>query len=355
MKCFPLLPSGSETALGRRPKGDKGGFVCQFPLITTTASLLLFTLLYGYFTITTPITGNKVKVSLVQGNIEQSKKWDPRFAREIMQIYSELTDKVSKDKPGLIIWPETATPGSVTQIPTLYTQVKNIAHNAGTYLLLGSAQHQKFAPKGAKRPKYFNSAYLISPDPTIVKNQRYDKIRLFPFGEYLPYGEIIPWSLFKVSSLDSYTPGKELTIFEHPDFGFGVTICWESVFPDLVRQFVKRGAQCMINITNEARFGKTSAPHQLVSISVFRAVENRIYVVRCANTGVSCIIDPCGRIVDRVKDEKGEDIFVRGVMTGWIVPLDSKTIYTQYGDVLVWVAMVGSVILIFVSFFKKRE
>jgi apolipoprotein N-acyltransferase len=111
----------------------------------------------------------------------------------------------------------------------------------------------------------------------------------------------------------------------------------------------------MINLTNEARFGKTSAPHQLVSISVFRAVENRIYVVRCANTGVSCIIDPCGRIVDRVKDEKGEDIFVRGVMTGWIVPLDSKTIYTQYGDVLVWVAMVGSVILIFVSFFKKRE
>ena len=261
----------------------------HLPLLVTTVSLLLFTLLYGYFTFTNTITGNKVKVSLVQGNIEQSKKWDPRFAREIMQTYAQLTEEVSKNQPSLIIWPETATPGSVTQIPMLYAEVKNIAQNARTYLLLGSAQHQKFAQKGAKRPKYFNSAYLINPDPTAAKNQRYDKIRLFPFGEYLPFKEIIPWSLIKVSSLDSYTPGKEFTVFEHPDFRFGVTICWESVFPDLVRQFVKGGAQCMINITNEARFGETAAPHQAASITVFRAVENRIYVVRCANTGVSCL------------------------------------------------------------------
>lgn len=339
-------------------KGDRGGLQISRgikALLLVTLSLIILTLLYGQLTLSTPITGNKVKISLVQGNIEQSKKWDPRFAREIMQIYTQLTQEVSKDHPAMIIWPETATPGSVTQIPMLYSQVKNIAKNAGTYLLLGSAQHQKFAPKGAKKPKYFNSAYLINPDPAGAKNQRYDKIRLFPFGEYLPYGEIIPWSLFKVSSLDSYTPGKEFTILKHPDFRFGVTICWESVFPDLVRQSVKRGAQCMINITNEARFGETAAPHQAASITVFRAVENRIFVVRCANTGVSCIIDPYGRIVDRIKDEKGQDIFIQGTLTGWIIPLDSKTLYTRYGDWLVWVALAGTLIFLFVPFFKKRE
>jgi apolipoprotein N-acyltransferase len=323
--------------------------------MVTAASLLLFTLVYGYFTVTNPIVGNKVKISLVQGNIEQKKKWDPKYAREIMQIYGELTQEVSKDKPALIIWPETATPGSVTQNPMLSVEIKKIAKNAGAYLLLGSAQHQKFAPKGANKPKYFNSAYLIDSDPKVIKNQRYDKIRLFPFGEYLPYKEIIPWSLIKVFSLDSYTPGKEFTVFEHPDFRFGVTICWENVFPDLVRQFVKRGAQCIVNLTNEARFEKTAAPHQLVSMSVFRAVENRIYVVRCANTGVSCIIDPHGRIVDRIKDERGDDTFVRGTMTGWVIPLDSKTIYTQYGEWLVWLAMVGSAFFLVVAALKRRK
>jgi apolipoprotein N-acyltransferase len=336
-------------------KGDRGGFVYRLPLLATTASLLLLTLLFGYFTITNTIPGSKIKLSLVQGNIEQSKKWDPRYAREIMKTYTELTQEASKEQPAMIIWPETATPGSITRIPMLYTQVKNVAKNAGTYLLLGSAQHQKFAQRESNTPKYFNSVYLINPDSSVVKNQRYDKIRLFPFGEYLPFKEIIPWSSIGVSSMDHYMPGKEFKVFEHPDFRFAVTICWESVFPDLFRQFVKRGGQCMINLTNEARFGKTAASHQVVSITVFRAVENRVFVVRCANTGVSCIIDPYGRVVDRVKNEKGQDIFVRGVMSGWIIPLDSRTIYTRYGDWFVWVAIGGSVVFLAIATLKGRK
>jgi apolipoprotein N-acyltransferase len=324
-------------------------------LLVTAASLLLFTLFYGYFTISNTITGNKIRISLIQGNIEQSKKWNPKYAREIMKTYTDLTQEASKDQPAMIIWPETATPGSITQIPMLYSAVKRIAKNAGTFLLLGSAQHQKFASKEPKGPKYFNSAYLINPDPAGSKNQRYDKIRLFPFGEYLPFKEILPWSMIKVSSLDSYAPGKEFTVFKHPDFRFGVTICWESVFPDLFREFVKHGAQCMINVTNEARFGKTAASHQVVSNSVFRAVENRIYVVRCANTGVSCIIDPYGHIINRVKDEKGQDIFVRGTITGEIIPLDSKTIYTRYGDWFVWVVFLGSGALLLIGWCRGRK
>jgi apolipoprotein N-acyltransferase len=135
-----------------------------------------------------------------------------------------------------------------------------------------------------------------------------------------------------------------------------VTICWENLFSDLVRQFVKRGAQFIVNITNEAWFGETAAPYQFLSMSVFRAVENRVYVVRCANTGISCFIDPCGRVVDRVKDENGRDIFVRGIVTGSVIPLESNTIYTRYGDWLVWLSIAFFIfILLLLSFLRKYQ
>ncbi len=337
-------PRGMELSL------DKGRNV----LVVVAALLFILALTYGQLTISKPIIGNRVKVSLVQGNIEQSKKWNPHYAREIMQIYTELTQEAEKDQPALIIWPETATPGSINQNVSLHMEVRNIAHKAGAYLLLGSSQHQKFTSKEKMELRYSNSAFLIPPEPKVFISQRYDKIRLFPFGEYLPYKGIIPWSFINASALDNYMPGKEFTVFEHPDFRFGVLICWENIFPDLVRQFVKGGAQFMVNITNEAWYGKTAAPYQLLCMSVFRAVENRVFVVRCANTGISCIIDPYGRTLDRVKDEKGQDIFIRGVMTGWVIPLDSKTIYTRYGDTCVWFALLGSLIILRISWRKGK-
>jgi apolipoprotein N-acyltransferase len=311
-------------------------------LIVTSAFLVFLTIFYGQLTVSKSIIGDRIKISVVQGNIDQSKKWDAQYAQEIMKIYTELTQEAAKDQPALIIWPETATPGGVNQDMRLYMEVRNIAKKAGTHLLIGSSQQQKIAGKGKKDLKYFNSAFLISPEPKAVKNQRYDKIRLFPFGEYLPFQEFIPWSSFGVPNMIGYVSGKEFTVFALPEFRFGVTICWENVFPDLFRQFIKNGAQFMINITNEAWFGRSAAPHHLVSISVFRAVENRVFVVRCANTGVSCIIDPYGRIIDRVRDEKGQDIFIRGVIGGWVTPLETRTIYTQYGDLFPWVCMVVS-------------
>jgi len=142
-----------------------------------------------------------------------------------------------------------------------------------------------------------------------------------PFGEYLPHEDVIPWSWIKAGAIGNYLPGTEYTVFQLPEGRLSVTICWENLFSNLVRQFVKRGAQFIVNITNEAWFGETAAPYQFLSMSVFRAVENRVYVVRCANTGISCFIDPCGRVVDRVKDENGRDIFVRGIVTGSVIPL----------------------------------
>ena len=327
----------------------------KWGLAITATSFISFTLIHGYFTLSQPIIGNHIKVSVIQGNIEQAKKWDPRYASEIMATYSELTQEALKNKPDLIIWPETATPGSISLNPELYAETEDIARKAATYLLLGSAQHQKFEEKGSMELKYFNSAYLIHPGPGITKNQRYDKIRLFPFGEYLPFKGIIPWSLINVQDPGRYMPGKEFTIFNLTPFRFGVTICWENVFPNLFRQFVRGGAECMINITNEARFGKTAAPYQLLSISIFRAVENRVFVIRCANTGVSCIIDPYGRIPDRLKDEKNKDIFIRGVMSGQIIPLESRTLYTRYGDFLVWIALLVLTVFLAATCWKGKD
>jgi apolipoprotein N-acyltransferase len=230
-----------------------------------------------------------------------------------------------------------------------------IAKKVSTFLLLGSAEHQKFQKSEDADRTYFNSAFLVNPQTGFVKTQRYDKIRLFPFGEYLPFEEIIPWTFINITDSSHYTPGEKFTVFEPPGFRFGVTICWENLFADMVRQFVRRGSQFIINITNEARFGKTAAPYQLVALSVFRSVENRVFVIRCANTGVSCIIDPCGRIANRFRDGSGEDIFVRGVLHGWVIPLEPKTIYTQYGELAVWASFLGLFLIFLLALWRLKK
>jgi len=324
--------------------------MASLAVASTTGSFL-----YGHFTVSKPIAGEGIKVSVVQGNIEQSKKWDPRHANFIMQTYAELTEEASKDRPALIIWPEAATPRAINLDRRLYSQVRTIAERARTPLLVGSSSHPKF--KGRQRRDHMrgfrNSAFLIYPDGR-TGNQRYDKILLLPFGEYVPMKGTIPWSYIKIPNPGRYVPGNEFTVFEGPTFRFGVTICWENIFPDLVRAFVRGGAQFIVNITNEAWFNRTAAPYQFVSMSVFRAVENRVFVVRGANTGVSCFIDPHGRIVDRVKDEKGQDLFIRGVLTREVIPMESKTIYTRYGDLLAWLSLLCSAVFLLIALLRKN-
>jgi len=272
----------------------------------------------------------------------------------IMKTYTDLTYKAAEKKPTLIIWPESATPRSISTDAKLQSQVRDLARSTGAYLLLGSTQLQKFKVQNPQSARYLNSAFLISPEPGEMKNQRYDKIRLFPFGEYLPYKDTIPWRLINVAEFGNYVAGKEYTVFTTPFSRFGVTICWENIFPDLVRAFVRHGAQFMVNVTNEAWFGPVTAPHQFVSMSVFRAVENRVYMVRCGNTGISCCIDPYGRVISRVTGADGGDIFVQGFMNESVVPLDSRTVYNRYGDWFAWLCILVSMVFLIVGAFRKR-
>lgn len=335
----PLLPSAKVPT-------KRGAFV----LMVVAGLLLALSLIHGHRMLNIPLSGKGVTLALIQGNIPQENKWDPQKASAVMETYSDLTRKAASNKPALIVWPETATPRAINLDAGIHSQVKTLAREAGAPILLGSSQQQKFARKDVKGLKHTNSAFLVEPTPKTPKLDRYDKIRLLPFGEYLPLKDIIPWSWIHVPEMAGYVPGDRITIFQVEGFRFATTICWENIFPDLVRRFVQTGAQFIINITNEAWFGETAAPYQFLAMSVFRAVENRVYVARCANTGVSCIIDPCGRIKARLQDGNGHDIFVQGVLTGSVVPADRLTFYTRHGDWLAVLCMVSSGVFLAMAF-----
>ena len=323
-------------------------------VIAPAAVLTALAMAYGKVRLLEPIHGEELRVSLVQANIVQKRKWDPKYKKFIMRTYTDLTKEAAKDHPELIVWPEAATPMIITRNPRLKKEVGRIAADAGCHLLLGSTSHQKFKRKRGQKVEFYNSAFLINPEGSDT-NQRYDKIRLVPFGEYLPERGTIPWQWLRLPHVKDCTPGKELTIFEWPGPRFGVNICWEITFPDLVSDFVNQGAQFIVNLTNEAWFGKSAAPYLMLSMSVFRAVENRIFMVRCANTGVSCFIDPYGRITARVEDQKGEDLFVRGVLTETVRPMERRTIFTRYGDWFVWVSSVVSAAFLVIALFRKKS
>lgn len=293
--------------------------------------LLAMTTMYGYFRISQRYKGDIINVSVIQGDIPQSQKWDERYIKEILNTYVRLTKEAVIGKPDLVIWPETAAPGFLETDKELFDAVSGLAKETKTYLLTGTPSER------SSSGPYFNSAVLFSKEGKLIK--RYDKIHLVPFGEYVPFGD----NLFSfVKTLydmgEDYTPGSEYTLFElpvgkAPPAKFGVLICFEDIFPGLTAEFVKRGADFMVVITNDAWFMRTGAPYQHAQSSVFRAIENRINVIRSANTGYSCFIDQKGRITDFVKDIDGENIFVSGFATEKIIPSKAQTFYTKHGDI----------------------
>ena len=332
----------SRYEFGKRNKiQTPGARRASVALVVVPCCLLTASALFGRQKANTDeVNTTGYNISVVQPNISQEVKWDSEQAQWILNVLKTLTLQAEEQKPDLIVWPETSTPGALNQSSLIRNEVSSIIRSIKTPLLLGSSARSKFRAPGAERRKYLNSAYLIRDLDDFRRPQSYAKTRLLPFGEYLPYDQHVPWTSLGAPAFDGYTAGKEIKVFSLHDFQFAVTICWENIFPDLVRQFINNGAQFVVNITNEAWFGQTAAPYQFLAMSVFRAVENRIYVVRCANTGISCIIDPRGRVVDRLKDNEGQDIFVRGVLTGKVIPMNSRTFYTRYGDVFTWLCFV---------------
>jgi apolipoprotein N-acyltransferase len=323
-------------------------------LIFASLILIIAALLYGQSVLSEKINGKEIRVSVLQGNIAQKLKWDRKYASFIMQTYTDLTRQAYEDNPDLIVWPEASTPGLVLKNRRLYKQIATMIRQNRAYYIIGSSEYPKFAKQAYKEGTYGNAALFFSPNGKFLG--QYLKIRLVPFTECLPHKEIIPWPDFIVPDKDANFPiaGKEFKLFEMNGAKFGTLICWETLHPDLFRQFVKEGANFIVNITNEARYGETKASYQIAAMNVFRAVESRLSIVRAANTGISCFIDPFGRITGRVSND-GKHIFVKGFLTQNILATQEKTFYTAYGDIFSYMSVIIAVFAIVFSIFAKSK
>lgn len=254
----------------------------------------------------------EIKLSVIQGNIPQELKWDPDAAQSNLDSYINLTRQAAFDNPDLIIWPETSFPGYFVGDKEMTDQVLQLARKISVPLLVGTNTE--------KGMEVFNSAVLISERGKII--DQYDKIHLVPFGEYVPFSRKIPvLRNLVLGELGEFTQGEEYRVFTlNPltkDVKFATLICFEDIFPKMSKRFVQNGAQFLVVITNDAWYGKSNAPYQHVACSVFRAIENRVPVVRCANTGYSCFIDSRGRIYDAV-EEDDRHLFITGHKTSTI-------------------------------------
>ncbi len=267
------------------------------------------------------------RISIVQGNIDQKIKWDPRFQIATTDKYIGLSLKAKKENPDLIVWPETAAPFNFLNDIALTKKVQKGIRETDTSFVFGSPS---FKP-GENIVKYYNSAYLVDSDAKVLG--RYDKAHLVPFGEYIPFKKWFPFLGKMVEQVGDFWPGKSGSTLNWGEYRLGMLICYEIIFPNLAREMVKNKALLLINITNDAWYGKTSAPHQHFSMAVFRAVENRRALVRSANTGISGFIDPAGRIVSSTS------LFKDAVMTRSMTLINTATIYTRIGDAFAWLCL----------------
>ena len=335
--------------LGRNKNDRADGFGFTPALKVLGFSLVVLALWLGYGNRALgkweepPKKATSIKVALVQGNIPQNQKWNPLYQDKVMNTYRELSLKAAPFKPDLIVWPEAAIPFyySRDKINSLFVQ--NIAKDTKAPLLIGSP----YMEIKNKTRTSFNSAYLIAKDGRTLG--RYDKIHLVPFGEFVPFQDIL-WFVNKmVEGIGNFGRGEKLGVFDVKGYKLGVSICYEIIFPDLVRQSVDQGAQFLVNITNDAWFGKSAASYQHMDMVALRAVENRVPIVRAANTGITGTIDATGNI------RQTTELFTTDLVVTDIHPRQTeKTFYTRYGDVFSQACLLLMALFAFRYYFQRN-
>jgi apolipoprotein N-acyltransferase len=289
-------------------------------------------------------TAASLRVAVLQGDIDQGVKWRPSFADRTLEIYRELTARAAERGAQLVVWPETAVPGALEWDPELRVRIQALAREQGVALLVGGVG---ISSDGGMRPAaYYDSAFVI--DATGVVLDRYDKTHLVPFGEFVPFQRLLDVffrAFARGIAETSVTPGDAPRALDIalPDGGAvraGVPICYELLFPDLVRRFAADGAQLLLAVTNDAWYGRTGAPYQFLAITALRAAESQLWLARAANTGVSAFIDPRGEVRAQTP------IFERGLLVA-DVPLGSRSatsFYVRHGDLFAfgcWALLVG--------------
>jgi apolipoprotein N-acyltransferase len=320
----------------------RGGSRLQAVSLSALTALMIVLVAFGAWRIrdlkNAPSAGS-FKVAMVQGNISQSLKWDPKFLPQSYGVYQDETADAAKRGADLIVWPEAAAafifqpddqyPVALAGDEAYRTALLTLAKNMGKPILFGAPA---LTLEDGRIGEY-NRAYLVSDKGEVEAH--YDKIELVPFGEYVPARALLGFFVNRiVEGMGDMIPGKEQTLFEVKGAKLGILICYESIFPDFTRREVNEGADILVNITNDAWYGESSAPYQVLAMAVMRSIETKLPMVRAANTGFSALIEPSGRITDRTP------LFKRGTTIVNVSWRPVRTLYTMVGDLFAEICVV---------------
>jgi apolipoprotein N-acyltransferase len=283
-----------------------------------------------------------VRVALVQGNVSIKEKGDIRYFDVNLDKYQELSEGL-QDGTDLIVWPETVSQHWVPADTSRLEPKENPFDELRSHLIFGGLAFRLLGPNEAEE---FNSAFLVGPSGAVFG--RYDKRILMPFGEYLPFASYFPFIKSLSPETGGFTAGTTVSVFDVAGkVKVGQLICYEDLLASMSRHATQAGAEVLLNILNDAWYGHTAAPYQHQALALWRAIENRRYLLRGSNSGVTSIIDAAGRVVA----EGG--LFTAEVVRGTVPRLQLTTFYTRFGDVFAWLVATGAVALLGAKRLKK--
>jgi apolipoprotein N-acyltransferase len=314
-----------------------------------TALMVALVMAYGFWTLSRPVLeAGRVRVGLVQAAVLQEEKWQPQKAWDNIDLHLDLTRRAAEQGARLVVWPESAVPFYFDRSPPLATQLQELVRQRGIYLIFGNDDREM---RDDRTERFWVGAKMLTPQGEL--GLRYHKIRLVPFGEYVPVQSVLTLggrvTAKVVKQIADFSPGEEYSTGMVDGHRIGTFICYEAIFPDLVREFAARGADLLVNITNDAWYGRTSAPYQHMSMAAFRAVENGKYLVRAANTGITAVVDPRGRVLEST------ELFERTLLVRDVPFVPGLTFYARHGDAFAWSCLALAVAATVLSRLRPRE
>ncbi len=286
-------------------------------------------------------------VTLVQSNIPilDSDAWTLDYLQQTLSELRALSlrpQNATPQSPGLIIWPESPAPFFVTDLHLRGT-LGELARETDSYIITGSMGIEHAGDRN-QEPDIFNSASLIAPSGAWIA--RYDKIHLVPFGEFIPFENLIAFAKPLTREIGTFGRGHSRMPLDAGNVKLGAFICYESVFPDEIRQFARNGAEVFVNVSNDGWYGDSSAPLQHLNMARMRSVENDRWLLRDTNTGITAVIDPYGRIVSRAPRNQ------RTSLQAAYSLVESTTFYTRHGD---WFPFICAIITLAGVVLRFRE
>jgi apolipoprotein N-acyltransferase len=281
--------------------------------------------------------GEPIRVAVLQGNVAQEEKWNPANREAITDRYLTMTRQALAQGATFIMWPESATPLPLEQDILGGAALRRIAVESHATLLVGSDQIEPIktaAPAEKEQSRYYNAAFLLKPDGRV--GAVYRKMHLVPFGEYVPLQSVLFFAgpiIGAVADFSSFTPGTLPVLLPVGDHLASTAICYEVIYPNLIRQFVRDGSELLTTITNDAWYGTSSAAYQHWDQAAMRAIEQGRYLARAANTGISGFVDPYGRVIAKTA------LFEPAVVVQDVRFLKHRTIYNRIGDLVAWASL----------------